>query len=169
MITRVEKIDGKYVERILLDLKYCIGCRSCTIACSMGHHHQGHTAMADVKEIGILPLHCRHCEEPACVPACPVSAMEKREDGLVKRNNQICIGCGSCMLACPFGSIAAGLKNHIPAKCDQCLDRLNRGERPRCVTTCVAGALKFEKTATMPDTAVRVGGRFLGSIGIKRR
>jgi Fe-S-cluster-containing dehydrogenase component len=92
-----------------------------------------------------LPLHCLHCDQPACAAACPNEAMKKMDDGMVLRSNYKCVGCGSCAVACPFGVIQLDLTKHITPKCDLCVDRLAEGEIPRCVQTCTSGALSFEE------------------------
>jgi Fe-S-cluster-containing dehydrogenase component len=132
-------------KRIYLNLDLCCGCRSCAAASAYGHHLQlllGHSKMGREAE---LPLHCLHCEQPACAAACPNEAMQKQEDGLVLRSHFKCVGCRSCAVACPFGVIQPDLAKQIVPKCDLCADRLAAGERPRCVQTCTSGALTFEE------------------------
>jgi Fe-S-cluster-containing dehydrogenase component len=92
-----------------------------------------------------LPLHCLHCDQPACTAACPNEAMKKMDDGVVLRSDYKCVGCGSCVVSCPFGVIQPDLTRHIVPKCDLCVDRLAEGEIPRCVQTCTSGALSFEE------------------------
>jgi Fe-S-cluster-containing dehydrogenase component len=140
-------------KRIYLNLDLCCGCRSCAAACAYGHHIQsllGHARLPDEqgKTEAVraeLPLHCLHCEQPACVEACPNEAMQKQEDGTVLRSQFKCVGCSSCGVACPFGVIQPNLEKHIVPKCDLCIDRLSEGEIPRCVQTCTSGALSFEE------------------------
>ena len=130
-------------KRIYLNLDLCCGCRSCAAACAYGHHLQsllGHTKLDLSAE---LPLHCFHCEQPACAAACPNEAMQKMPDQTVMRSNLKCVGCRSCSVACPFGVIQPNLTKHVVPKCDLCLDRLAEGEIPRCVATCTSGALSF--------------------------
>jgi len=123
----------------------CCGCGSCAAACSYGHLDQTLLLHSDIKSNAWLPLHCKHCEQPACVAACPNGAMKKQEnDGVVKRNVFMCIGCGSCAVSCPFGVIDAELNRHMVGKCDLCFDWIKEGKAPRCVSTCTSGALTFE-------------------------
>src|SRR5436309_2607579 len=70
---------------------------------------------------------CMHCDEPACVSACPVTALKKDEEGPVVYQPDICIGCRYCMLACPFGAISAEWNSLAPkiTKCTLCVDRLH--------------------------------------------
>jgi formate dehydrogenase iron-sulfur subunit len=69
---------------------------------------------------------CMHCDEPACVSACPVSALEKTPEGPVVYDANKCIGCRYCMLACPFGAISSDWSSLTPkvSKCTLCADRL---------------------------------------------
>ena len=129
-------------KRVYLNLDLCCGCKSCAAACAYGHHLQsllGHSPLAAAE----LPLHCLHCDQPACAASCPNEAMKKMEDGMVLRSQYRCVGCRSCSVACPFGVIQPDLAKHITPKCDLCLDRLVEGEVPRCVATCTSGALSF--------------------------
>ncbi|MFC1510975.1 4Fe-4S dicluster domain-containing protein [Candidatus Margulisiibacteriota bacterium] len=131
-------------KRVYLNLDLCCGCRSCAAACAYGHHLQlmlGHGRLAEAE----LPLHCLHCEQPACAEACPNEAMKKQEDGTVQRSHFRCVGCNSCSVACPFGVIQPNKDKHIVPKCDLCLDRLAEDKIPRCVATCTSGALSFEE------------------------
>ncbi|HWE22861.1 MAG TPA: 4Fe-4S dicluster domain-containing protein [Myxococcales bacterium] len=110
---------------------------------------------------------CMHCDDPACVSACPVTALKKSEEGPVVYHPDICIGCRYCMLACPFGAISAEWNKLAPkiSKCTLCVDRLHpiapaeRNGRslslqevksfttsmalPACVKQCPADALDF--------------------------
>jgi Fe-S-cluster-containing dehydrogenase component len=135
-----EKFYGK---RVYLNLDLCCGCRSCAAACAYGHHIQALLFHSTVEKEAELPLHCLHCDQPACAAACPNDAMQKQEDGLVQRSHFKCVGCSSCTLACPFGVIQNDLTRQITPKCDLCLDRLEEGAVPRCVISCTSGALTF--------------------------
>jgi formate dehydrogenase iron-sulfur subunit len=140
-------------KRVYLNLDLCCGCRSCAAACAYGHHVQsllGHSKLEATAEPfnavqDELPLHCLHCEQAACVEACPNEAMKKMEDGIVLRSHFKCVGCASCAIACPFGTIQPDLTRYIVPKCDLCIDRLAEDEIPRCVQSCTSGALSFEE------------------------
>jgi len=136
--------EGFYGKRVYLNLDKCCGCRSCAAACAYGHHLQTLLAHSKLDTNADLPLHCLQCDQPACAAACPNDAMKKQEDGLVQRSYFKCVGCSSCVLACPFGVIKPDLTKYIVPKCDLCIDRLEEGDIPRCVETCTSGALSFE-------------------------
>jgi dimethyl sulfoxide reductase iron-sulfur subunit len=99
---------------MVVDLKRCIGCNSCTLACQMEngtppgiHYHR-----VEKKEVGkypearlqFTPMPCMHCQEPACLTVCPTGATYKRPDGIVLIDHNKCIGCRYCVLACPYES-----------------------------------------------------------------
>jgi formate dehydrogenase iron-sulfur subunit len=83
------------------------------------------------------------CIDPACASACPVSALQKLDNGAVVYDRKRCIGCRYCMLACPFHIPRFEWDKVIPviAKCTLCRDRLDLGEGPSCAQACPAGAL----------------------------
>lgn len=155
-------------KRVYLNLDLCCGCRSCAAACAYGHHLQSNLGHSKIDANAELPLHCLHCDQPACAAACPNDAMKKMDDGIVLRSQHKCVGCSSCMYACPFGVIQTDLTKHIVPKCDLCVDRLAEGEIPRCVATCTSGALSFEEidTKVMDEktklTSVRMQSNVLG-------
>ena len=95
---------------------------------------------------------CFHCEEPWCVKACPTHAMQKREkDGIVFVEHSLCIGCKSCMAACPWGVPQWDPVMRKVVKCDYCMDRVDAGLQPACVTKCVTGCLSFGVANEVPD------------------
>lgn len=158
-------------RRVYLNLDLCCGCRSCAAACAYGHHVQTLLGHSKLEQVAELPLHCLHCEQPACVSACPNEAMQKQEDGTVLRSQFKCVGCKSCAFACPFGVIQIDLSRHIVPKCDLCLDRLAEGEIPRCVQTCTSGALSFVEVdeQVVADDKNLVSARILSNFVGRRR
>jgi formate dehydrogenase iron-sulfur subunit len=145
--------------RVVLDLGYCIGCRSCSAACAQGHRGQPLLGHGRVYEIALLPQHCKHCEAPTCLPACPAGAITREEGGKVIRWAHLCVGCLSCAHACPFGVIDTELTFVTSPNCDLCRDRLERGLEPRCVATCVSGALSFRPLSELTEAGDRIGAR----------
>ena len=89
------------------------------------------------------PVACLHCASPACVLACPVGAMQKRPDGLVFSDPDLCIGCQTCAIACPFGVPQLNPGTGKITKCDGCAARVDQGLTPACVMTCPTEALSF--------------------------
>ncbi|HEX9719452.1 MAG TPA: 4Fe-4S dicluster domain-containing protein [Ramlibacter sp.] len=139
---------------MLIDTRRCIGCQACTIACSMENvlpegqfrtsaatyavtNGKGQTGMS------MLPRLCNHCEEPPCIPVCPVGATFKGKDGVVLVDADRCVGCGYCVQACHY---EARFINHDTGKADKCTfcsHRVEAGLLPACVETCVGGARVF--------------------------
>ena len=107
-----------------------------------------------------FPRSCLHCAEPACVTVCPTGASYKRaEDGIVLVDADLCIGCGLCAWACPYGARELDPVEHVMKKCTLCVDRiynenLPEAERqPACVMACPTGARHFGDLGD-PDSAV---------------
>jgi anaerobic carbon-monoxide dehydrogenase iron sulfur subunit len=142
-------------EMILVEAGKCLGCRSCQLACAVAHSRSG-TLLGAVAEgekprVSVLsagdlaiPLQCRQCEDAPCVAICPTGALTKPDsDGPVVTNDDLCIGCKSCMLVCPFGVISVSGKGRAIVRCDLCVERLRAGEQPACVVACHTGALRY--------------------------
>lgn len=97
---------------MVIDLKSCVGCYSCVMACKAENATPAHTFWNRViaKEEGkypaarltYTPVSCMHCENPSCVNVCPTGASYKRQDGIVMVDDKKCIGCGYCVNACPY-------------------------------------------------------------------
>ena len=136
------------------DQTACVGCRACQIACKdkmEGAELQGGVFYRTVThyETGSFPkvgrfsvsMSCNHCENPACVAVCPQKAIYKAEDGTVLQDASLCIGCGTCAAACPYG--VPQVVNMKMFKCDGCAARTAKGEKPLCVDACTSRALDF--------------------------
>jgi Fe-S-cluster-containing dehydrogenase component len=159
----------KVEKRVILNLDRCISCRSCSAACYYGHRGMPNVSFGVIEE-GTLPLICRQCEEPACVDVCPVDALRKEPNGVTVRSRMLCIGCMSCVYACPFGVISPQLTLRTVAKCDYCEDLISEGGTPRCVSACPAGALDFRSCDELSENApLLLSGRMVGRDQFKRR
>lgn len=89
------------------------------------------------------PVTCNHCSMPACVAVCPTGAMRKHEDNVVRSDPELCIGCQTCAVACPFGVPQLNPATGKIAKCDGCFERVKKGLTPACVAACPTRALSF--------------------------
>jgi formate dehydrogenase iron-sulfur subunit len=102
---------------------------------------------------------CMHCQDPACVSACPVGALQKLENGAVVYDCSRCIGCRYCMVACPFGVPKFEWAEALPRirKCTFCVDRQDRGLEPACAAACPTGALTFgDRDTLIADAEARI-------------
>jgi len=137
------------------DTKRCIGCYSCEVHCKANKNLPVGPRPAQViavgpKKVNNLPrtayvfMPCFHCEEPWCVSACPTGAMQKRpKDGIVFVDASLCVGCKTCVSACPWGAPQWDEDSGKVVKCDYCMDRIDQGLEPACVTKCVTKCLHF--------------------------
>ncbi len=135
----------------LIDQGKCIGCHACTTACKSENQVPLGVNRTWVKyvETGAFPdvrrrfqvTRCNHCANPPCVRICPVTAMYQRDDGIVEFDPSICIGCKSCMQACPYDSIYLDPETNTAAKCTFCAHRLDVGLEPACVVVCPEHAI----------------------------
>jgi len=144
-------------KHIVVEVSKCMSCRACEIACAVAHsssrdlmtvaregERPGHRITVEGAAGRGVPIHCNHCETPACVFACPTGAMHRLEPGgPVLADDKKCIGCKMCVQACPFGVIALRQDGMGILKCDHCAERLAAGQDPACVMSCPTGALSF--------------------------
>ena len=142
---------------IVVDPQKCLACRTCEITCAL--EHSGYNDLLEafegngflqplvrVEAVGdiSMPLQCRHCEDAPCIEVCPTNAVEAQDGGgPVLVNEELCIGCKFCVLACPFGVLSVGHKGRAAIKCDLCIDRLRENLSPACVDACPTKALRF--------------------------
>ncbi|HWI51547.1 MAG TPA: DMSO/selenate family reductase complex B subunit [Symbiobacteriaceae bacterium] len=140
----------------------CAGCKTCQVACKdranlevgqlfrkvVKHEEgdwvkRGNAWISNVTAYW-LSISCNHCENPACVNVCPTGAMHKRaEDGVVMVDQDRCVGCQSCVWACPYDAPQYNPTIGKVAKCDLCADRLAEGKRPVCVDACPFQLISF--------------------------
>lgn len=160
---------------LVIDLDTCVGCQACATACR-SWNDQGHGGpLAELEPYGAspegawlnrvhsyeagdgdctrtvhFPRSCLHCAQPACVTVCPTGASYKREeDGIVLVNAALCIGCGLCAWACPYGARELDPVEQVMRKCTLCVDRIYNEElpvaerQPACVLACPTRARHF--------------------------
>ena len=114
------------------------------IKCEYMSHRENQGAFS-LLEVAQFAAYCRRCEEAFCILACPREALERQDNGLIKRFNMRCVGCKSCILACPFGTVFPEVINYVTAKCDYCLNQLKDDPEyePLCVRTSPPEALQM--------------------------
>ncbi len=142
--------------RLYVDLDVCASgrCAGCEVQCSY-FYHPDNNGIVSVAELATYALVCRRCEQPHCVSACPVQALEREEKGnLLVRHNMRCVGCGSCSHACPYGTIYPENVPMLVHVCDFCLDRRGERDEPACIASCPHGALALRRAdeELPPDT-----------------
>lgn len=137
------------------DRKRCVGCYACEVHCKTAHDLPVGPRLNAIIPVGPHPvnnvprttfvyMHCYHCEEAPCVQVCPTGAMQKRvEDGIVFVDDSHCIGCKSCISACEWGAPQWDAQRGKVVKCDYCMERIDEGKQPACVTKCAAHALRW--------------------------
>jgi len=163
---------------MVFDLKRCIGCNACAVACKQENSlpHDIFFTKTLSEEVGAyprvkriyIPTLCNHCTDAPCEWVCPTGATYTREDGIVMVDQTQCIGCGSCIVACPYDVRALIEPGHLRdgvfmrgeltphekqgigrfesgtvVKCTFCHERVDKGLQPACVSTCPTDARIF--------------------------
>jgi len=163
---------------MLYDTTLCTGCKACVSACAEANGLEPdtrlnglHQAPLDLNQFtkNIIKLHnpvggvqsfvkqqCMHCLEPACVAACPFSALSKDgENGVVGWEGSKCIGCRYCEVACPFEVPKFEWAEQNPAivKCEFCAHKLADNEEPACTAVCPTDAVIFGPRSALLESA----------------
>ena len=139
---------------MLVDLQRCIGCWSCNVACKQENDVPPGVFRNELFTVGpfgeypdvksyFLPRPCMHCEDAACVKACPTGASYQRGDGLVLIDADKCIVCGYCAWACPYGARQVNEVAQRMEGCTMCAHRIDEGLDPACVHHCMGKARMF--------------------------
>jgi Fe-S-cluster-containing hydrogenase component 2 len=149
---------------IVADSEKCIGCRTCEVACVVSHQDTQDcaavTAVAFSSRIRVIKggafttaVACHQCEDAPCANVCPTQAI-RSEAGVWRVEQSRCIGCKSCMVACPFGAMqVAVVAEHVQAlKCDLCA---HRADGPACVAACPTHALSCVDPARLRAERLR--------------
>lgn len=144
--------------KLVFDPERCTGCRSCEAACSLRHYGEASYAKSFIRHVfdpalgTFQAIFCLHCEEPLCAAVCPSKAIEKCEDGVVRIDRVRCVGCKTCIYACPLSAPLFDESLRSSVKCDLC------GGDPECVKFCSSGALR-----TYPrEVALKLRGKVYG-------
>ncbi|HEV8183840.1 MAG TPA: 4Fe-4S dicluster domain-containing protein [Candidatus Angelobacter sp.] len=135
----------------VIDQDRCIGCHACTVACKEEHQVPIGVFRTWVKyvETGEFPetrrhfgvMRCNHCDDAPCIEICPTHSLFRRSDGIVDFDNRRCIGCKSCMQACPYDALYIDPNNNTAAKCNFCAHRVEQNLEPACVIVCPTQAI----------------------------
>jgi len=140
----------------------CIGCHACEAACSEKNDNPAHIAFRSVGYVegGTYPdfkrlnisMACNHCDDPVCLKGCPTRAYTKfAEYGAVLQDPDICFGCGYCTWVCPYNAPQLDPVKGQVSKCNMCVDRLEVGLKPACVSACLGNALDFGVIENTPE------------------
>ena len=165
----------------VIDTTRCVGCNFCSMACKVENNlpedvwwSRAYTDGGEVEQtpsgewpdnlhMAFMTVGCQHCDNPACVKACPVGATYKDADtGIVRQDFDKCIGCRMCMAACPYNARVFNWNEpvrdpdfnygdkDVPVrgkgvveKCTLCKERTDRGDEPMCVRCCLSKARTF--------------------------
>lgn len=135
----------------VIDHRKCIGCHACTVACKSENEVPLGTFRTWVKYIeqGEYPdtrrffsvMRCNQCDDAPCITICPVTALFRRDNGIVDFNGDRCIGCKSCMQACPYDALYINPNTNTAEKCNYCAHRVEAQLEPACVIVCPVQAI----------------------------
>jgi Fe-S-cluster-containing dehydrogenase component len=164
---------------MLYDTTLCIGCKACVVACQDANGLPRDPAGIDARydapvdlnyraknviklyhegdRRSFVKVQCMHCVDPACVAACMLGALKKREFGIVSYDVDYCVGCRYCEVACPYGVPKFQWASAAPriVKCELCRHRLAKGQEPACTEVCPRKAVIFGKRADLLREAKR--------------
>lgn len=141
-------------KALIVDLDKCIGCHSCSVVCkqendvNLGVFYNKVTTMGpngrypDL-EMYYLPRFCQQCLSPECIDVCPTGASYRRSDGVVLIDKATCIGCESCIPACPYDVRTLDPERGVVEKCTLCSQLIDVGDKPACVKICPGKARIF--------------------------
>ena len=142
---------------IYIDHPLCWGCKTCEVACKQENRAPDGVKLISVLEEGPQQVDgklefyyrvslCRHCDDPPCEAACPDEAINKRSDGIVVLDTNICTGCQTCISACPYDAIEFDDSESVACKCNLCHHRVDNDLLPACAdNVCPAHCIHLEQ------------------------
>lgn len=175
-LAKKEKPDTSRLMGMLYDATLCVGCKACMSACNEANgieQEKGAIWSDDVdlsaraKNVikyyegpegnSFMKMQCMHCIEPACASACMLGALQKNEEGVVKWNGDLCVGCRYCQVACPFNVPKFEWHSAAPriVKCELCEHRTKEGKLPACVEVCPREAVIYGRRDDLLKEAKR--------------
>jgi len=110
----------------------------------------------DIEKAFFVPKLCNQCDNPPCVQVCPVGATYQTADGVVLVDRSWCIGCGYCVMACPYGARFFHPVYHVADKCTFCYHRITKGMKTACVDACPFGARQIGNLKDLNDPVTKV-------------
>lgn len=170
---------------MVIDLNTCVGCNACMAACAMENQtpvwsnkwrtyvHDIETGKGEEVRRRFFPRLCNHCDNPPCMSVCPTGATYKMDNGIVMVDDNLCMGCAACAMACPydarygytysdvseaekfFGALTHRSSPSVD-KCSFCFHRVLAGLKPACVETCVGSARLFGDLNDPKDEVARL-------------
>lgn len=178
---RVAKVAPPDAVGLLYDTTLCIGCKTCVVACREANEKKPDTKLSgglwdtpsdlngqtknviklykdpDSPERSYFKAQCMHCIDPACVGACMLGALQKREHGIVTYDSFFCSGCRYCQMVCPFEIPKFEWEKLAPkiVKCELCSHRLKEGKQPGCTEVCPRHAVIYGKRTDLLAEAKR--------------
>jgi carbon-monoxide dehydrogenase iron sulfur subunit len=139
--------DGRKGRYLVAAPEKCTGCRVCEMICSLKYEAASSPRLSRIRVVKVeewnrnYPTACKACTNPPCVGACPTGACYPAPQGAgVRVDSARCIGCGDCLLACPFGAVALHPETGVALICDLCD---GQQPEPACVANCLPGALRL--------------------------
>lgn len=142
------------MKKIVVREQWCLGCHLCEYFCAFANSGMDNMVKA-LQDKKINPriivegdnqisfaVNCRHCDNPVCVAGCIAGALRKEKDGAVMIDQDKCVGCGTCILSCPYGAIMPS-GHGVAQKCELCMD--NAFGEPQCVQHCPNKAIVLEE------------------------
>jgi len=133
--------------------KDCMGCHACEVACKQEHGLEVGPRFIKVIERApfYVPIYCHHCARPPCKDSCPVDAISRNEWGIVRVDEELCIGCEACIPACPFGAMQFDEEREVALMCDLCYERLQNNEEPACSLACPTRCILWGDTRAISE------------------